>query len=169
MNDKAVLIGSFETAEGALDAVRGLRQAGFTDAVIYSPVNNDELQVERGQSDRGLGFLAFSGAAAGAALGLLLTIHTSTQWPLMTGGQPIVSLPPFFVISFELTILFGVLATLLGLFWGIHRSKLEPKFYDPRFSVDRFGVYVPCEHDRAETARRLLSTAGAEEVRDERS
>ena len=169
MNDRAALIGSFETAEGALAAVRALRQAGFTDAVLYSPVNSHELQVERGPADSSIGFLAFGGAAAGAALGLLLTIHTSTQWPLITGGQPIVSLPPFLVISFELTILFGVLATLLGLFWGIHRSKLDSKFYDSRFSVDRFGVYVPCGQDRAEIARGLLSAAGAEEVRDERS
>ncbi|HZA54426.1 MAG TPA: quinol:electron acceptor oxidoreductase subunit ActD [Candidatus Udaeobacter sp.] len=169
MNDKAALIGSFETAECALGAVSALRQAGFTDAVLYSPMNSDDLQVERGPADSSIGFLAFGGAAAGAALGLLLTIHTSTQWPLITGGQPIVSLPPFFVISFELTILFGVLATLVGLFWRIHRSKLDSKFYDSRFSVDRFGVYVPCGQDRAEIARGLLSAAGAEEVRDERS
>jgi len=169
MNSKAALVGSFETAESALGAVSALRQAGFTDAVLYSPVNSNGFQDEQGQTDTRLGLFAFGGAAAGAALGLLLTIHTSTQWPLMTGGQPIVSLPPFFVISFELTILFGVLATLLGLFWRIHRGKLDPKFYDSRFSVDRFGVYVPCEQDRAEIARRLLSTAGAEEVRDERS
>ncbi|HZA55004.1 MAG TPA: DUF3341 domain-containing protein [Candidatus Udaeobacter sp.] len=168
MNDKVGLIGSFETAAGAHGAVTALRQAGFTEALVYSPVNSDELQVEPGSSDSWLGFLAFGGAAVGTATGLLLTIHTSTQWPLMTGGQPIVSLPPFFVISFELTILFGVLATMLGLFWGIHRSTMDPKFYDSRFSVDRFGVYVPCRHDRAEVARRLLSIAGAEEVRDER-
>ena len=169
MDDKAALIGSFKTAEGALGAVNALRQAGLTDAVLYSPVNSEELQVERSQTDTRLGFLAFGGAAAGAALGLLLTIHTSTQWPLMTGGQPIVSLPPFFVISFELTILFGVLATMLGLLWRIRWSKLDPKFYDSRFSVNRFGVYVTCGRDRAEIVRRLLSTAGAEEVRDERS
>src|SRR5687768_5284141 len=116
MNGNAALIGSFETAEGALGAVNALHQAGFTDAVLYSPVNSDGLQAERNPADSSIGFLAFGGAAAGAALGLFLTIHTSTQWPLMTGGQPIVSLPPFFVISFELTILFGVLVTLLGLF-----------------------------------------------------
>ncbi len=168
MNGKAAVIGSFETAEGAFGAVSELRQAGFTDAVLYSPVNSEELEIKPSQTNGRLGFLAFGGAATGAALGLLLTIHTSTQWPLMTGGQPIVSLPPFFIITFELTILFGVLATLLGLFWGIHRSKLDRKFYDPRFSVDRFGVYVRCGEDRAEAAQRLLSTAGAEEVRNER-
>jgi hypothetical protein len=169
MNAKAALIARFETAESALDAVSALRQAGFSDAVVYSPVNSEQFQVEPGPADTSIGFIAFGGAAAGAAVGLFLTIHTSTQWPLMTGGQPIVSLPPFFVISFELTILFGVLATVVGLFWRIHRNKLDAKFYDSRFSVDRFGVYVSYEQNRAEVARGLLSTAGAEEIRDERS
>lgn len=163
----AVVIGSFKTAEGALDAVGALRQGGFTNAMLYSPVNAEEIQNEHSPASRSIGFLAFGGAAAGAMLGLVLTIHTSKQWPLMTGGQPIVSMPPFLVISFELTILFGVLATLSGLFWGIRRTKLDSKFYDPRFSVDRFGVYVSCGQERAEIARNLLSSAGAEEVRDE--
>ena len=169
MNDKVAVIGIYDTVEAVRAAVTALREAGFKDAVLYSPLNSDELQVEPGPVDSSIGFLAFGGAAAGAAAGLLLTIGTSIQWPLMTGGQPIISLPPFFVISFELTILFGVLATMLGLFWGIHRSKSNPKFYDSRFSVGRFGVYVACEQDRVDVVRRLLSTAGAEEVRDEKS
>jgi hypothetical protein len=167
MNNAAV-IGSFKTAEAALDAVSALRQDGFGNAMLYSPVNGEEIQTQHAPASSSIGFLAFGGAVAGAMLGLVLTIHTSTQWPLMTGGQPIVSMPPFLVISFELTILFGVLATLTGFFWQIRRSQLDSKFYDPRFSVDRFGVYVSCGQERAEIARNLLSSAGAEEVRDER-
>lgn len=168
MNDKVGLIGTFETVEGFRGAAAALQQGGFNDAVIYSPINSSEVELERVPAETSIGFVALAGAAAGAAAGLFLTIHTSTQWPLMTGGQPIVSLPPFFVISFELTILFGVLATMLGLIWRIHRSKMEPKFYNRRFSVDRFGVYIACERDRAELARRLLSSAGAQEIRDEK-
>src|SRR5919106_4355351 len=168
MNDKVGLIGSFETAAGAHGAVTALRQAGFTEALVYSPVNSDELQVEPGSSDSWLGFLAFGGAVVGAAMGLLLTIHTSTQWPLMTGGQPIISLPPFFVISFELTILFGVIATVLGMLWGISRNRINPKIYHPRFSADRFGLQVVCDEDQIASVKNLVSTAGAEEVRDEK-
>lgn len=169
MNGNAALIGSFDSADAAFRAVSALKQAEFTGMVVYSPVNTGETPIERSSSGNWLGFLAFGGAAVGTAIGLLLTIHTSTQWPLMTGGQPIVSLPPFFVISFELAILFGVLATVLGLFWGIHHSKLDPRYYDSRFSLDKFGVYVRCAESRIDVARRLLSTEGAEEVRDERS
>ncbi|MPZ77379.1 MAG: DUF3341 domain-containing protein [Deltaproteobacteria bacterium] len=169
MNDKGIaVIGTFDAVEGVRSAVTALHQSGFKDTTIYSPLNSHEIETELEPVESPIGFLAFGGAAAGAGIGLLLTIGTSIQWPLMTGGQPIISLPPFFVISFELTILFGVLATLLGMFWQIHRSKSDPKFYDSRFSVDRFGVHVVCDEDRVVVVKNLLSTAGAEEVRDER-
>ncbi len=42
------------------------------------------------------------------------TCLTSLSWPLIVGGKPIVSLPPFLIIAFALTILFGALSTFLG-------------------------------------------------------
>jgi hypothetical protein len=36
------------------------------------------------------------------------------SWPLIVGGKPIVSIPPFIIIAFALTILFGSLSTFLG-------------------------------------------------------
>lgn len=165
----AALIAVYQTIEAAHAAVTGLRQHGFKEPVIYSPLDSDQLQVEAGLVDNSIGLFALGGASMGAATGLLLTIGTSMQWPLMTGGQPIVSLPPFFVICFELTILFGVLATVLGMFWRVRRSRSDAKVYDPRFSADRFGVFVICEQDRIDIVRGLLSAAGAEEVRDAKS
>jgi Protein of unknown function (DUF3341) len=37
--------------------------------------------------------------------------------------------------------------------------------YDPRFTVDRFGVAVACEPASAEAVASVLKTSGAEEVR----
>ena len=44
------------------------------------------------------------------------------------------------------------------------QTKPSPT-YDPRFSVDRFGVAVACAPDKVETVGAMLSSAGAEEVR----
>jgi hypothetical protein len=38
------------------------------------------------------------------------------DWPLVTGGKPIISIPAWVIIAFELTILFGALSTVPGLF-----------------------------------------------------
>lgn len=61
-----------------------------------------------------LKFFALGGALLGMLSGFGLTILTSLDWPLMTGGKPIVSLPPYIIIAFELTILFGGVITFLG-------------------------------------------------------
>jgi Alternative complex III, ActD subunit len=67
--------------------------------------------------DRKLGLLryfALFGALAGFIGGLGFTIFTALDWPLNTGGKPIVSLPPFLIIAYLMTILFGSLCTFAG-------------------------------------------------------
>ncbi len=110
------------------------------------------------------------GCLLGGATGLFLTIHTSKLYPIiaggiMTGGKPIVSMPPFLIIVFELTILFGGLMTLGGMLLNarLPRVHVVPA-YDPRFSEDRFGLFVRCETKDFDTVSRLLESAGAEEV-----
>lgn len=59
-------------------------------------------------------FFALVGAASGTVTGFAFTILTSLSWPIIVGGKPIVSLPPFLIIAFALTILFGALSTFAG-------------------------------------------------------
>jgi len=59
-------------------------------------------------------FFALTGAASGTVAGFAFTILTSLSWPLIVGGKPVVSLPPFIIIAFALTILFGALASFAG-------------------------------------------------------
>ena len=98
--------------------------------------------------------------------GFFLTIWTSLKWELVTGGKAPVSIPPFVIIAFELTILLGGLATALAILILAQLPKLKPSpTYDPRFSVDRFGVAVACPPDKVDSVQSMLSAAGAEEVR----
>ncbi len=45
-----------------------------------------------------------------------MTIWMANDWQIMLGGKPFSSIPPYTIIAFELTILFGGLLTALGLF-----------------------------------------------------
>ena len=47
------------------------------------------------------------GGLLGCLSGFALPIYTVLDWPLITGGMPLISIPPFVVIAFELTILFA--------------------------------------------------------------
>lgn len=59
-------------------------------------------------------FFPLAGGLFGFGGGLALTIYSVLSWPIITGGKPIVSLPPFFLIGYLMVILFGSLASFGG-------------------------------------------------------
>lgn len=64
-----------------------------------------------------LKFFALGGSLAGCVFGLAFTIYTSLDWPIIVGGKPIIAVPAFIIIAFEITLLFGAIASFLGFFW----------------------------------------------------
>ena len=159
------LLAIFTHLDALLRAIHQLRDAGYRDAGVFSPVPRHEVEEALARGPGPVRHFTLIGAILGATTGFVLTIATSLHYPLITGGKPIVSIPPFLVIVFELTILFGALATILGMLLNIRlpRLKLRPD-YDPRFSEDRFGLWVRCEEKDFDEVRALLRGAGAEEV-----
>jgi len=164
----ANVLGVFAHVDTTVDAIRQLRAKGFPDLTVYmpAPVHDIEEEVERVRPLSKVRLFTLIGGLTGTATGFFLTIWTSLIWGLLTGGKDPVSIPPFVIIAFELTILLGGLSTVLAILVLGRLPKLKPSpTYDPRFTVDRFGVAVSCPPDRVETVRALLSSAGAEEVR----
>jgi hypothetical protein len=106
------------------------------------------------------------GGLTGAATGFALPTWTSLDWPLVTGGKPILSIPPMLIIAFELMVLFGALSTVAGLFINARLPRARNQVvYDPDFSQGHFGVYVTA-NGRADEARRIMKDAGATDVRE---
>ena len=108
------------------------------------------------------------GGITGVLTGLAVTVGTSWEWNLIVGGKPVVSLPPFIIIMFELMILFGGLSAALSFFFFAGLPQLDPIVgYSERFGADRFGIAVAC--DEADSARieAMMREAGAEEIAHE--
>jgi hypothetical protein len=106
-----------------------------------------------------------TGAFLGCVGGFSLCIYSMYSWPLVVGGKELASLPPFVVIGYESFILLGALSNLLGMLALARLPQLKaPAPYDPRFSEDRIGVWVPGRGEAAERARDLLKGHGAEEA-----
>ena len=162
------VLGIFTHSDSFLKAFRELHRVGAGELTAFSPVPLHEIENILGRGRSPVRFFAFGGGVLGIAAGLALTIWTSLHYPLITGGKPIVSIPPFLVICFEFAILFGAVGTLLGLLINIRlpRFRLEPG-YDPSFSVDRFGLNVRCRADQGGLVEGVLAECGAEEVRRE--
>lgn len=165
---EAWILGVFAHVDSAAKAVRELRARGFSNFTVYSPVPVEELEavMEEGRPVSPVRLFTLIGALTGTLTGFALTIWSSLKWGLVTGGKPVVSIPPFVIIAFELTILLGGLSSLLAIFvlGKLPKVRRSPT-YDPRFTLDRFGIAVTCSPDRAEAAGKCLRDAGAEEVR----
>ncbi|HTK91232.1 MAG TPA: DUF3341 domain-containing protein [Verrucomicrobiae bacterium] len=164
----ANVLGIFAHVDTTLQAIRELRAKGFADLTVYTPVPVEEIEeeIEHVRPLSKVRLFTVVGGVTGTATGFFLTIWSSLKWELITGGKAPVSIPPFVIIGFELTILFGGIATLIAVFLLGRLPKIrQSATYDPRFTLDRFGVAVACPPDRAQTVSALLSAAGAEEVR----
>ncbi len=162
------VLGVFAHVDTTVRALEELRAKGYHDLTVYTPVPVHEIEdvLERDRPVSGVRLFTLIGGLTGTASGFILTIWSALQWGLVTGGKPIASIPPFVIIAFELTILFGGLATVIGMVLLARLPRLRPSpTYDPRFSNDRFGVAVHCSPDRGGSVREILRSAGAEEVR----
>lgn len=159
------LVGSFAHVDSLLQAIEKLRAAGYGELQALSPVPYHAIDEALEKPASPVRIFTLVGCLLGAATGFVLTIATSLSYPLIVGGKPIVSIPPFLVIVFELTILFGGLLTLAGMMLSarLPRVRAGPA-YHPRFSEDRFGLWVPCEETDYEKISQLLKDAGAEQV-----
>jgi ActD protein len=162
------VVGVFAHVDTTVRALEELRAKGYHDLTVYTPVPVHEIEdvLERDRPVSRVRLFTLVGALTGTISGFLLTIWSSKVWGLVTGGKPVASIPPFVVIAFELTILFGGLATLIGLvaLGRLPRLRRSSSF-DPRFTNDRFGVAVHCAAERGPSVRDILRHAGAEEVK----
>ena len=108
-----------------------------------------------------------AGGLCGAAGGFAFTSFTSMDWPLVTGGKPILSIPAYVVIAFEMAVLFGALSTVIGLFINSRLPYVKPMVvYDPQFSAGRFGVHVNASHDQLEKVLGILQEQDPIELRE---
>jgi molybdopterin-containing oxidoreductase family membrane subunit len=164
----ASVLGVFAHVDTTLQAIRDLRAQGFADLTVYTPVPVEEIEheVETVRPLSKVRLFTLIGALTGTATGFFLTIWSSLKWELVTGGKAPVSIPPFVIIAFELTILFGGLASALAILVLGQLPRIKPSpTYDPRFTLDRFGIAVACPPDKVASVQSVLSAAGAEEVR----
>lgn len=160
------VLGIFYYVDDAADAVRALRQGGHRGLSVFSPVPHHEIEAALEQGPSLVRWITLVGGVLGLGGGLGLCIYSVHSYPLVVGGKELVSLPPFVVIAYESMILLGGLANLLGMLALGRLPQTRSKApYDPRFSEDRIGIWVPCSGDAAARALEMLKGHGAEEVK----
>jgi hypothetical protein len=159
------ITGFFTDEKSCAEAIEALHQAGLPRPRVYSPVPSEKIMEALHTPKSPIRLWVLGGGITGATSGFALTIGLSVLWPHYVGGKPLVSLPPFVIIAFELMILFGALSGFIGfLLHGRFPASRESPGFLPRFNEDQFGIVIDCLLEQASRADAAMHSAGAGEV-----
>jgi hypothetical protein len=146
-----------------------LERAGFKDLIVASPLPRHEIEeaIYKGAPSP-IRWWTLVGALLGGITGFTISALTALDWPMaIPGGKPLVAIPPYIILVFECTILFGGIATFLGMLFHcrLPTNSMEVEICDPRFSDDHFGLVLKdVDPARQVEASRILEDSGAIEV-----
>ena len=74
---------------------------------------------------------------------------TQVAYPLVTGGKPILSLPPMAIVCYEGTMLGAILFTVIGIVFESRLPKFKLGLYDNRITQGFIGLLVNAEQEQA--------------------
>jgi hypothetical protein len=161
------LLGLFQDPEQAASAMTELKGNGFPveDLDVYSGCPFPEGSFGEQEPTHRLYMFPLVGAMIGFAIGILWTAGTQISYPLVTGGKPLLSIPPMTIIMYENTMLGAIIFTVLGVLFESRLPKRDLGLYDERITEGYVGILVNCPEARVREAETLLTSAGAEEVK----
>ena len=172
------IVGEFDTAAGLYHAAEVVRDRGFRRWDVHSPFPIHGMDDAMGLGKSIVSYIVLFGGLTGFTTAVLLTFIPSTiTYPLIVQGKPTAlgqggffTVPAFFPIMFELTVLFSAFAAVLGM---LFMNRL-PRWNHPLFSWDRFaratddGFFVSIEATdprfSERDVRELLESVGAQHI-----
>ncbi|HEX4001567.1 MAG TPA: quinol:electron acceptor oxidoreductase subunit ActD [Candidatus Acidoferrales bacterium] len=162
------IYGLFPGPHSAERGMNALRDAGISSdkIVVLAPEPFEEYEFAQGDRKTAMGWIAVGGGVIGGIGGFVLAWYTQTAYPLVTGGMPIIASWPTGIVTYELTMMGAIIATLITLLVGSGLPNWKPKLYDPEVSHGKvlIGVVEPSDASRADLEGRLRR-AGAEKVK----
>lgn len=154
----------FGSADALIRAVKSFCDKDFRDIETFSPTKVPEIEKTLGIQKSPVKIWTFAGGVAGFISGYLLTVKSVEIYDLIVGGKHPVSLIPYFLVMFELTILLATIANLISSIWytGLYKRKIH-RFYDTRFSADKFGLLITYRKGEEEFINRIMKSHQPEE------
>jgi len=156
------VLAEFATEGELVEAVRTLRDRGYTNLDAITPRPIDEIQELIAPERSDLPRYVFIAGVIGAvtAFGVQWWCN-AVDYPINVGGRPPFSLPAFIPIAFEIMVLFASLAAFFGVMIRMHLPRLAAPLFDaPGF--ERASEYDP-KFD-PEQLPEMLFALGAEQI-----
>jgi len=165
------LMAEFRTPDELLRAAATAHDAGYKHMDAYSPLPISGLEEAIGVRRPWMSRIVLIGGIAGGLTGYLMQWWISAvDYPINVGGRPYHSWPAFIPVTFELTILFGAFAAVMGmLVLNNLPQPYHPVFNVPRFrlaSRNRFFLCIEASDPRfdLQRTREFLESLSPEEV-----
>jgi hypothetical protein len=160
----------FSDDETLIKGIRSLKKNGVEILDVLTPFPVHGLDKILGYRRSWIARVGFIGGVIGGLSGFAFQAWVFTkEYPLNIGGKPLLAVPSFVPITFEMTVLFAAFAMVFAF---LFRSKLGPGatpfIHDEKITDDRFVVLVGCNGDNSkENISKIsdkLNTAGAEGI-----
>lgn len=152
----------FSGLNAVLEGIRSMQSEGKKKFLVYSPVPHHDIEHALHRPASPVRIYTLVGALLGFCTGWALTIYSVHSYPLIVGGKPLISIPPFGVLAYILTILFGALATMLGFLINARLPQLRLAMaYDERLSSDHFGIQFFGSEEELKQFEGWMKKAGA--------
>ena len=161
---KKGVLGLYTEEDSAADALDNLRDAGFEEGEyeLLTGTPYPEGTFGEAEPEHHLFRWPLIGAACGFTGGLIITAGTQMAYPLITGGKPILSIPPMAIIMYEGTMLGAIIFTIIGIIFESRLPRLFMGAYSEKITEGHIGVTVTTEEGRTGVAEEALKKAGAE-------
>jgi hypothetical protein len=160
------LLGLFSEPESAAEAMDTLRRRGFveTDLEVLTSCPYPEGAFGEPPPKHHFYVWPFVGGFCGFIVGTLLVVGSELYYPLVTGGKPVLSIPPILNILFEGVMLGAIILTLFGFIFEARLTGVGRIPWDRRISEGWIGVAVLHAEGREGPARRSLQEHGAVDI-----
>jgi hypothetical protein len=157
--------GVFPYKDKLIAAINKLKEMGYKDQEVKMPVPDHDILDALDHKPSKIGFITLIAGITGMITGYVGPAWAHLHWGHVIGGKPITAFPPFLVVMFELTILFGAVSTFIGLFLmarkRMKRAEFDP-YYDPRCSDDHYALVVAADDEKVDEVKKVLLSSGAE-------
>ncbi len=148
MAERVEILGIYDRGKKAAVCAGAILDKGLGDVVTYSPVPDRALDQALHVTLSPVRLFVLIGGLLGCATGFIFPIYTVLDWPLITGGKPLLSIPPMTIIMYENTMLGAIIFTVLGVLFESRLPKLNLGLYDERITEGYIGITVTADPDR---------------------
>jgi ActD protein len=127
------VIAEFSSVAALYEAAEKVRDAGFKFWDVHSPFPIHGLNKAMGLNKSPLGYIIFCGGSLGFLTAALVEfIPSSYLFPLIVHGKPVdfFTVPAFFPMMFELTVLFSAFTAFFGVFVLNRLPRLNHPLFD---------------------------------------